>query len=179
MSPRTSILLPGTVGISQAADAARHALCTFLSLDATAPRALGQWLARPYREATRFGANTRSVALASEIAPVIVEAQRTMAQVIEAAAGGAEALVEFLPAIVHVRPAHDRFGGRGFVPFEVPHASLVERTIALALADYLTRPDDFLGHGFAAAASPLRRISSTTWRTSNLPHVPSGHSSAA
>jgi hypothetical protein len=152
------LLLPGTVGIGQAADAARHALCALLTMKAD-PSDLGLWLAGPYREATRFAASLQSVARRPEDAASILAAQRKAARVIDAASRGSDALVSVLPPVVHVRPAHDRFGGRGFVPFDVAGAPLVDKAMALALADYFTRPDEFLAHEFATGATPLRRIS--------------------
>ncbi len=156
---RPSLLLPRTVGIGQAADAARQALCALLTMNPH-PRALDEWIAGPYREATRFATRTRPEARPSEDEASIVDAQRRSARVIEAAGRGGEALVRILPAIVHIRPAHDRFGGRGFVPLDVAGASLADKACALALADYFTRPDEFLEHDYANAAGPLRRISS-------------------
>ena len=155
---RASLLLPGTVSIVQAADASRQALCAFLTMAAD-PDALASWLAASYREATRFAASVPSAARPAEHAPTILAAQRRTARVVEAASRGAEALLGELPPVVHVRPAHDRFGGRGFVPFDVAGAPLVDKAIALALADYFTRPEEFLAHDIATGARQLRRIS--------------------
>jgi len=156
MSVRPSLLLPGNVGIAHAVDAARFALCEFLRMDAN-PNQLERWLFGPYREATRFGPRMKSSS--GELKPAILEAQRKTARLIEQAGVGGDALVRVLPAVVHIRPAHDCFGGRGMIPFDEP-GPLLDKTVALALADYLTRPDDFLAHDYATAASPLRRISS-------------------
>jgi hypothetical protein len=156
---RPSLLLPGTVGIAQALDTARHALCALLTMDPD-PTGLQQWLVGPYREATQFGTKPQPVAMRSENAESILSAQRKTARLIEIAARGGEALVKILPAVVHIRAAHDRFGGKGFVPLDVPGAPLVDKAIALALADYFTRPDEFLAHDYSTAATPLRRISS-------------------
>jgi hypothetical protein len=155
---RHSLLLPQTIGIGEAADVARRALCLFLRMPPD-PHELEAWFMGAYREATRFGPRATTSALPTERAPEILVAQRSTARVIEAAAGGSEALVKILPDVVHILPAHDHFGGRGLVPFEV-HGALIDKTIALAMADYLTRPDDFLAQGYPTGASPLRRISS-------------------
>jgi hypothetical protein len=43
------------------------------------------------------------------------------------------------------------FGGHGFAPLNQAHAPLVNRVLTLLVADYLTRPDDYLarnGHAF-------------------------------
>jgi hypothetical protein len=157
-APRPSLLLPKMVGISQAADAARHALCALLTMP-THPTDLEQWFAGPYREATRFTTGVLSVARRREDSSSILAAQRKAARVIYAASRGSDALVGELPAVVHIRPAHDRFGGRGFVPFDVPGNGLVGKAVALALADYFTRPDEFLSGEYEGAAAVLRRIS--------------------
>ena len=133
------------------------------------PRELGQWLVGPYRHATRFATKTAPAARRTEDEASIVEAQRRSARVIDAAGRGSEALVRVLPAVIHIRPAHDRFGGRGFVPLDVAGALLVDKAMALALADYFTRPDEFLAHEFAAAAAPLRRISSEMCKVAAAP----------
>jgi hypothetical protein len=155
---RPSLLLPGMVGIGQAADAARHALCTFLTMPVD-PTDLEQWFAGAYREATRFATNVLSVARRREDSSSILAAQRKAARIIHAASRGSDALVGELPTVVHIRPAHDRFGGRGFVPFDVPGTALLGKAVALALADYFTRPDEFLSDEYAGAAAVLRRIS--------------------
>ena len=125
----------------------------------TDPADLEHWFAGPYREATRFATSVLSVVRRREDAGSILAAQRKAARVIHAASRGSDALMSELPAVVHIRPAHDRFGGRGFVPFDVPGTSLVGKAVALALADYFTRPDEFLSDEYAGAATALRRIS--------------------
>jgi hypothetical protein len=140
-------------------DAARAALCALLVMKPDL-NDLDQWLLGPYREASRFATKTQPGKRRMEEVASILEAQRQAARVIEAAGRGGEALVRVLPAIVHIRPAHDRFGGRGFIPLDVAYAPLVDKAVALALADYFTRPDEFLAHEFATRAAPLWRISS-------------------
>ena len=54
---------------------------------------------------------------------------------------------------MHVRPAHDVYGNHGFVPLDQARMRLPDRVLALLVADYLTRPDDF--------QSDLPRISGT------------------
>ncbi|HEY8087802.1 MAG TPA: hypothetical protein VIF09_08155 [Polyangiaceae bacterium] len=151
-------MLPGTVGVGQAADAARAALCALLAMKAD-PDDLVAWLAGPYREATRFATSVPPVARRPEEASSILAAQRKAARLIDAASRGSEALVRELPSVVHIRPACDRFGGRGFVPVDVAGAPLAHKAVALALADYFTRPEEFLAHEYATGAMLLRRIS--------------------
>ena len=159
MSPRPSLLLPQTIGIAETADVVRRALSLFLRMPPD-PHELETWFLGPYREATRFAPKPATVVLPTELGPDILEAQRKTARIIDAAGRGSDSLVGLLPEVVHVRPAHDHFGGRGLIPFDVPGAALVDKTIALAMADYLTRPDDFLAQEYSTGASPLRRISS-------------------
>lgn len=84
---------------TDAVDAARYALWVFLRMDAQ-PRALEQWLARPYREAMRFGASTRAISLGTAKTDVsILEAQRAIVGVIEAAASGAQTLTPWLHSV--------------------------------------------------------------------------------
>lgn len=178
MCEKTSLLLPGTTGIAQAVDEARRALCAFLELDAE-PRALAAWLEHPYREATRFCPAGRAFVRTDAIVPTIVDAQRSVARLIEAAAQGGDALARRLPAVVRIRAAHDRFGGKGFVPFDAPGSRLVDRAVALVLADYLTRPDDFLAHGYPTAASHLLRISGSMGSVSGTRKLGGSGSAAA
>jgi hypothetical protein len=153
------------VGIAQALDACRQAVCALLVLPPE-PDQVTQWLAGPYHEATRFAGKARSIVrrtvpppeAAAEAADV-VDAQRRTARLIEAAGRGGDALVRLLPAVVLIRPAHDGFGGRGVVPFDAPRATLVDRALSLALADYLTRPEDFLAQDYPTSAASLRRLS--------------------
>jgi len=156
MASRPSLLLPGTVGVGQAADAARDALCALLTMKAD-PADLEPWLAGPYRQATRFAASLQSGIQRREDAASIIAAQRRSARVVDAASRGSEALVRVLPPVVHIRPAHDRFGGRGFIAFDVAGAPLIDK--AVALADYFTRPEEFLARDYESGAALLRRIS--------------------
>jgi len=158
LQSRPSLALPGSIGIGQAVNAARHALCALLTMKPN-PGELGSWLAGPYREATRFAKIIPSIARSPEDAASMLAAQRKAARVIDTASHGSDALVRELPPVVHIRPAHDRFGGRGFVPFEVVGAPLVDKAMALALADYFTRPEEFLAHEYAPGVRLLRRIS--------------------
>ena len=62
---------------------------------------------------------------------------------LEAAQHGVDDLVELLPPVVQVEPAHDLYGSRGFIPIDGARMRLVDRVLALLVADYLTRPGDF------------------------------------
>jgi hypothetical protein len=153
-----SVPLPAAVGIAQALDASRVALCALLVLRPE-PLDLKDWLAGPYYQAARFAGKLSSIGGCQGDPSDIVDAQKRTARIIEVAGRGGDALVKLLPAVVHIRPAHDRFGGRGFVPLDVRGAPLFDRALSLALADYFTRPDDFLAHDYPTSAAALRRLS--------------------
>ena len=48
-------------------------------------------------------------------------------------------LLALLPPIVHVAPAHDTHGNRGFIPIDEANMRLVDRVLALLVADCLSR----------------------------------------
>jgi len=60
-----------------------------------------------------------------------------------AAQRGIDDLVELLPPVVQVEPVHDAYGNHGFIPIDRGRMRLVDRVLALLVADYLTRPTDF------------------------------------
>ncbi len=149
MLSKRSIALPRHVSLAQVADASRDAVRAFLELDATKPT-LAAWLRGPYREATRFGPR-RMVTPPSEgnteprgAIVAAAQAEVTAAVRMALAARATEDLVRKLPPVVHIVPAHDTSGARGFVPIDAQGGRLADRVIALVLADYLTRPRDFV-----------------------------------
>ena len=50
--------------------------------------------------------------------------------------------------------ARDIYGASGFIPIDARRGRLADRVLALLLADYLTRPDDFLARPPAASTRP-------------------------
>jgi hypothetical protein len=62
---------------------------------------------------------------------------------LEAAQKGIDDLLELLPPVVQVEPAHDVYGNHGFIPIDRARMRLVDRVLALLAADYVTRPGDF------------------------------------
>jgi len=158
-------LAPGTV-VLDVADACRDALEEFLALDPNDKHALSRWLVGTYRKATSFGPRRLEVGVASHavsplsIAEIVKHAQDEITAAIDAAAEpGAERLLARIPDVVDVIPVHDAYGGRGFAPQDVPHARLATRVLALLLADYLTRPDDYVAkRGPGRARTPSVRM---------------------
>ena len=115
---------------------------------------LGAWLVGPYREAASFGprrlCRTHSQApegthrtAATNIEDLVSTAKSVVASALAAAYRGIDDLVELLPPVVQVQPAHDIYGNHGFVPVDAARMRLVDRVLALLVADYLTRPGDF------------------------------------
>jgi len=149
---RPSLELPRGRTVLDVADAARVALDAFLAIDPNDKAALSQWLIGPYRRAVAFapkrifssggGGSVTQLALTS----VVADAQALLRRALEGASQpGAEALLELVPRVVDVIPVHDTHGGHGFAPQDVAHAKLASRVLVLLLADYLTRPDEYLG----------------------------------
>jgi hypothetical protein len=139
--------------MDEVADASRRAVHAFLGMGPD-KRSLSAWLVGPYREATSFGPTRvhlphfRAPSHVHHTAPANIEDLVTMAQTVvtaalEAARRGVDDLVELLPPVVQVRPAHDVYGNHGFIPVDEPRMHLVDRVLAMLVADYLTRPDDY------------------------------------
>jgi hypothetical protein len=148
-----SVALPGLVAVADAADASRRAVNAFVVMEPDKP-SLAAWLVGPYREATLFGsppirraqaAAPRDAGHASrtKIEDLVITAQTAVIAALDAAQGSVDDFVELLPPVVRVRPVHDVYGNRGFVPVDEEGLRLVDRVLATLAADYLTRPDDF------------------------------------
>lgn len=160
MLHQPTLHLPGSVTVTDVADACRSALCQFLALTSGEKRALSEWLVGPYARATSYVPRRRptSIPPASSRRPeavplsqperiedLVVTSQRDAHATIAAALqGGSEALVERLPSLVHVHRVEDAFGAHGFAPIDAPRMRLNDRVLSLILADFLTRPDDFM-----------------------------------
>jgi hypothetical protein len=148
-----SVALPAPVVVEEAADASRHAIRAFLAMDPDKP-SLSAWLEGPYHEATGFGprrmrsARPDSPSVEHHTTPTNIEDLVTMTKTVviaalAAARRGIDDLIELLPPVVQVVPAHDVYGNHGFIPVDEARMRLVDRVLALLVADYLTRPNDF------------------------------------
>ena len=148
-----SIALPRGVLVEDAADASRRALRAFVALDPD-KLSLATWLVGLYGEATSFGPHgirrVRPDALprahpitATSIEDLVTVAKTVVIAALAATHRGVDDLVALLPSVVQVVPAHDVRGTHGFIPIDVAHIRLVDRVMALLVADYLTRPDEF------------------------------------
>ena len=149
---RPSLELPHGKTVLDVADASRVAIEQFLALEPNDKAALSQWLIGPYRRAVAFapkrlfsptgGGTVTQLVLTS----VVSDAQALLTRAIEGASKpGAEQLLELVPRVVDVIPVHDAHDGHGFAPQDVAHAKLASRVLVLLLADYLTRPDEYVG----------------------------------
>jgi len=160
---RPSVQLPRGTTVLQAADATRAALDEFLELYPNDKFALSNWLIGSYRKATSYGPRRAPPALqpdrpssAPPVSMVISHAQAITRAALQAAAKpGADGLLSLMPAVVDVIPVHDMYGGHGFAAIDQPNAKLDARALSLLLADYLTRPDEYVD----AVDRPPRRYS--------------------
>jgi hypothetical protein len=114
---------------------------------------LSQWLAGPYREATCFGprrARSQHPQPPPSLTPLMTakdlvkNAKTVVFAALDAARHGIDELVSLLPPIVHVEPAHDALGKRGFIPIDGANMQLADRVLSLLVADCLSRPNDYL-----------------------------------
>ncbi len=164
MLQRRTIALPSGVSLAYVCDASRRAVSDFVTLSPSRA-SLEQWLQGRYREATRFGPR-RTVALAAPesqgVVAIVEGAQREVRNVVRMAlTTSGDELARKLPSVVHILPATDSSGARGFIPVDAEGGRLADRVLALVLADYLTRPKDFAqkGHLLAPEPSGERRTS--------------------
>jgi hypothetical protein len=150
---RPALQLPDGVRVADVANASRLALDEFLALDPQDTRLLSSWFAGPYHRAVSFAGRRAAssdarTASHSPIPELVANAQATIGEAILAASKpGAEGLVAMLPSIIDVIPIRDVFGVHGFAPVNQAHARLAIRVLTLLVADYLTRPDDYLAYG--------------------------------
>jgi signal transduction histidine kinase len=171
MRRNPSVSLPRLVVVQDAAEASRIAVRTFLAM-APDELSLSEWLAGPYREATSFGPRrapsqrphdplgARSTH-GTDVLPIpalITTAKNLVRSALGAAQRGVDDLLQLLPPIVHVDPAHDAYGNHGFIPVDEANMRLVDRVFALLVVDYLTRPNDYKSnrHPFSDDDSLLR-----------------------
>ena len=135
------------------------AVRSFLAMEPE-KRALSAWLLGPYQDATAFCARRHGHSSPPRpdsvpppgplhgVAELVVGAKHAVREAVDAALGpnGSEVLIRLLPPVVHLAAVHDVYGGHGFVPMDVARTKLTDRVLSLIVADYLTRPDDFLSH---------------------------------
>lgn len=123
----------------------------FLALDAHDVRGLAAWFQGPYQAAVSVaGRCTRSTvpperATQTPVSETVATAQAMLRSAILAASEpGASHLVAMLPCVVDVVSVRDGSGARGYAPRNQVCAPLRTRVLTLLIADYLTRPDEYL-----------------------------------
>ncbi len=152
--------LPVGVTVMDVADASRNAIDQFLHLAPT-KLDLAIWLRGSYRRATSFVPHSlRSLTppeqplAPGDIADVIHHAQCAARQAIGAAlAPGAEGLARSLPPVLKLAEIVDVYDCMGFAPVDVP-CCLADRVLALIVAEYLTRPEEFVDSASLFHPSP-------------------------
>ncbi len=186
MLQKRSIALPSPVTLGHVAERSREAVRAFLGLEPS-KSALAGWLRGPYHEATKFGPR-RLVTPPGEgeglelggTAAILRGAQLEVRAAVRGAmaAQSAEELVRRLPPVVHIVRAHDTSGACGFIPIDARGGRLADRVVSLVLADYLTRPADFVARSVlldAPAASGARPSAATA---PTQPHLHASRSSS-
>jgi hypothetical protein len=61
------------------------------------------------------------------------------------------------PSVVDIVPTRDVLGAHGYAPLNQAHARLATRVFTILIADYLTRPDAYLGDA-ARSVTPRRQV---------------------
>jgi hypothetical protein len=130
---------------------------------------LSDWLAGPYREATSFDPRRTPTqrppgplggrpTAGTDIPDLVTTTKSLVISALAAAQRGIDDLLQHLPPIVHVEPAHDSRGNHGFIPVDTANMRLVDRVLALLVVDYLTRPNDYASnhHPFSDVDSRLQ-----------------------
>jgi hypothetical protein len=156
--------LPLGITVMDVADASHDAIDRFLRMAPT-KLDLATWLRGSYRRATSFVPQSlRSLTpaehplAATDIADVIHHAQCAARQAIGATLSpGAEGLARSLPPVLKLAEIVDVHHATGFAAVDVP-CCLADRVLALIVAEYLTRPEEFIDdaatmHPSASAAS--------------------------
>ncbi len=139
------VKLPHDATVGGASHACRRAIDEFASLRPTRP-ALEGWLESSYRRALVEGGDhwPTTSNLTTDLERTILDAQARLAQLQrEARNPGVEFVSEF-PTRVDIARIRDEQGNLGFAPIDARGATLAARVLSLFLADYLTRPEQYL-----------------------------------
>lgn len=158
------IRLRAGVTVMDVADASREAVERFLLLAPTKLE-LAAWLRGPYRRATSFVPHslrsltpTEQPLPPKDVADVIHHAQCAARQAMAAALSpGAEGLARSLPDVLRLAEVIDGQGALGYSAVDLP-CCLADRVLALIVAEYLTRPDEFIEN--AEMLFPVRQAGS-------------------
>lgn len=170
----TVFRLPVGLTVMNVADASHEAVERFLWMPASKVE-LVMWLRGCYRRATSFVPHSlrsltpREQPLADDdISDVIHHAQCAARQAIAATLSpGAEGLARTLPPVLKLAEISDHHGGAGYAAVDQP-CCLADRVLALIVAEYLTRPEEFVDN--AADLRPSPSASSGVFERA-LPHI--------
>ena len=152
--------LPVGLTVMDVADASHDAVERFLWMPPSKLE-LATWLRGSYRRATSFVPHSlrsltpREQPLADgHISDVIHHAQCAARQAIAATLSpGAEGLARTLPPVLKLAEISDAHGGVGFAAVDQP-CCLADRVLALIVAEYLTRPEEFVDNAADLRPSP-------------------------
>jgi hypothetical protein len=156
MGDRVGVLPEGTV-LADALDLCRWAILEFMAgtQRGWGKRELAKWLAGSYFDATRLvatEAELSAIPSARTVCPtrlddVIAQARKeARTLIVECSRSWCD--ISFARPVVEsrlVEGAVDASGERGYLPVNLPRASLSLRIRSLIIADYLSRPLDYLG----------------------------------
>jgi len=142
------------------ADASHDAVQRFLWMPPSKVE-LAKWLRGTYRRATSFVPHSLRSLTAREqpltdddISDVIHHAQCAARQAIAATLSpGAEGIARSLPPVLKLAEIADVQGGTGFAAVDQP-CCLADRLLALIVAEYLTRPEEFVDNAADLRPSP-------------------------
>ncbi|HEY1954679.1 MAG TPA: hypothetical protein VGH28_03690 [Polyangiaceae bacterium] len=162
-------LRPG-LSVLDVADASREAVERFLLLAPTKLE-LALWLRGAYRRATSFVPHSLRSLTSEEqplpprdVADLIHHAQCAARQAMAAALSpGAEGLARSLPDVLKLAEVVDGHGLIGYAPVDMP-CCLADRVLALIVAEYLTRPEEFIAN--AEMIFPVRQAGSGVFERS-------------
>ena len=151
--------LPVGLTVMHVADASHDAVQRFLWMPPSKLE-LAMWLRGSYRRATSFVPHSlrsltpREQLEGDEISDVIHHAQCAARQAIAATLSpGAEGLARTLPPVLKLAEISDAHGGNGFAAVDQP-CCLADRVLALIVAEYLTRPEEFVDNAAELRPSP-------------------------
>ena len=129
----------------------RDALAEFDTMDPRSTRP--HWLTGAYRNALVVGCRDHwpfTLRMTRDVGLAVPHAQRVLSETRLAARQMDGRFIERLPPRVHVVRVRDDEGSLGFAPIDVRGAPIVARALSLFLADYLMRPNGYVGDERAA-----------------------------
>lgn len=151
---RVRLVLPGSARPERVADDCRTAALRFVNeaaaLDGWGARELALWIARDYREATRWaraglGVDVESIAPDGDHRAVIRASRWRVLAELETLVMNARRVPFVERSLGHelVLPCETAHGERGWIAADRPHVQLRDRVLALFAVDYLVRGETY------------------------------------